>query len=96
MPCLIIFQKCRRTSDNLSPTAFCAVRWTFEPGDTGSTLLFYARVTDIVLGVIVVLIFDLIFPWCDHPLVLEASKLLRRVLVTVAVNHLCQIARALH
>ena len=46
---------------------FRAVRWTFEPGDTGSTLLFYARVTDIVLGVIVVLIFDLIFPWCDYP-----------------------------
>ncbi|KAK9831494.1 hypothetical protein WJX81_002371 [Elliptochloris bilobata] len=38
-------------------------QWTFAPGDTGSTLLFYARVTDIVLGVIIVLFFDLIFPW---------------------------------
>ena len=43
-------------------------RWTVAPGDTGSTLLFYARVTDIILGVIIVLFFDLIFPWCNATL----------------------------
>ena len=45
-------------------TTQCLIdRWTVAPGDTGSTLLFYARVTDIVLGVIIVLFFDLMFPW---------------------------------
>ena len=39
-------------------------RWTFTPLDHGSVLLVYARVTDIVLGVIIVLFFDMIFPWC--------------------------------
>ena len=34
------------------------------PGNTGSVQLFYARVTDIVIGVLVVLAFDLMFPWC--------------------------------
>jgi len=34
------------------------------PGDTGSTMYFYARVIDITLGVMIVLLFDLIFPWC--------------------------------
>ena len=38
-------------------------RWTFTPGHTGTTLIFYARVTDIVIGVIIVLVFDMIYPW---------------------------------
>ncbi len=41
-----------------------AARWTVAPGDTGSTMYFYARVIDITLGVMIVLLFDLIFPWC--------------------------------
>ncbi len=41
-----------------------AARWTVAPGDTGSTMYFYARVIDITLGVMIVLVFDLIFPWC--------------------------------
>ena len=33
------------------------------PGSHGSTTRFYARITDICVGVLVVLAFDLIFPW---------------------------------
>ena len=66
MPCLLFYRGGAEPAI-ICINSCCAVRWTFEPGDTGSTLLFYARVTDIVLGVIVVLIFDLIFPWCDNP-----------------------------
>lgn len=33
------------------------------PGNHGSLTLFFARVTDIAVGVCVVLLFDLIMPW---------------------------------
>ena len=33
------------------------------PGNHGSLTLFYARITDIAVGVIIVLLFDLVMPW---------------------------------
>ena len=33
------------------------------PGNHGSLTLYYARITDIAVGVCVVLLFDLVMPW---------------------------------
>lgn len=34
------------------------------PGNHGSLTLYYARITDIAVGVCIVLLFDLVIPWC--------------------------------
>jgi hypothetical protein len=45
-----------------------ACRCRPTPGSHGSTELFYGRVTAIAIGVLVTLVFDLIFPWYFSPL----------------------------
>ncbi len=44
------------------------------PGNHGSLTLFYARVTDIAVGVCVVLLFDLIMPWCAPKCTISTYK----------------------
>ena len=42
----------------------CGVLRRPVAGNHGSLILYYARITDIAVGVCVVLLFDLVMPWC--------------------------------
>ena len=49
------------------------------PGSHGSLTLYYARITDIAVGVCVVLLFDLVMPWCGPRIMSTLSRLCQLV-----------------